>query len=116
MRIANQLGAYQKEHKLKTASETYPMLYRTICSKSIDRKMERLVPAAEWACRIVNDCPKDTLLMACLVVLAKMKSGEYVTQEEIDRWDNKELGDAVSYLVQQGVIEKNLIGEYRKIS
>ncbi|MBO6239493.1 MAG: macro domain-containing protein [Butyrivibrio sp.] len=121
---AERMGDYQKQHGYKNSYETYKAIYRVICSKRTDSRLDRLKEASDRALSVVNDVQDDHLLEGMATALFLIKDEQKIKKDDVvqefanwsedkhNRFKNEDIEKSLEQLEAMGFIQKNLFDEY----
>lgn len=122
--VARSLNEYQKYYGLTNSKDTYEQVYKVICSKKVEEKLERLLPAIEKSTIYVNQISTDKKLEGVATVLFIVQKNSQISKERIvqlfrewsedkaKRFSRGYISECVDYLEETNVIVKNICGDY----
>lgn len=121
---AEKIGRYQKKSSLNDTEETYESIYRIICSKKVDSKINKLLGPTNRALEVVNSTEDELLLEGTATALYLIKDELIVEQSGIinafkewsddkaDRFDENAILRSLDNLEYWGIAQKNLFNQY----
>ena len=122
--VARSLSEYQKHYGLTNSRDTYDQVYKVICSKKTEEKLEKILPAIEKSTDYVNKIQTDKKLEGVATVLFIIQKNNQLNVDEIIRifrhWSEDKakrftkayITECIEYLEQTNIIAKNICGSY----
>ena len=122
--VARGIREYQQFYGLKNSKDTYDQAYKVICSKKTEDKLGKILPAIERATKYVNKIETDKKLEGVATILYLIEKNHNLTEAKIidlfihwsedkaKRFTKQYILDCIFYLVDTGIIIKNVFGEY----
>ena len=124
---ADELGRYQKKKGLSDAKSTYDAIYRVICSKETDKKLEKMTDALDKSLRLVNKTEDNLVLEGAATALFLIKDEKIIKTKDIlkafkewsddkaARFNEEVVLNCLDELEHFGMVRKNLFEEYEII-
>lgn len=122
--VAKRIKEYQIFYDLKDSNTTYKLAYQVVVSKKTEEKLLKLLPAIKKAADYVNAIEDNHDLEGIATVLYLVKTNEEMSKEKIlklfkewsedkaARFSEQQIIDCMNYLVETGILVKNLCGIY----
>lgn len=124
--VARSLGEYQKYYGLTNSEDTYEQVYKVICSKKTEEKLDRLFPAINKATTYVNQISTDKKLEGIATVLFIIQKNNRISKENIirlfkewsedkaKRFSKSYISECIDYLESTDMTMKNICGDYEE--
>lgn len=122
--VAKSLGEYQKYYGLTNSEETYEHIYRVICSKKTEEKLEKLLPAIEKSTAYINQISTEKKVEGIATVLYIVQKNNQVDEKKIvqcfrewsedkaKRFSGDYIMDCIEYLENTNIISRDICGNY----
>lgn len=122
--VARGIKEYQQFYGFSNSQDTYEQAYKVLCSKKIEDKLKKLLPAVDKATEFVNKVGTDKKLEGIATVLYLVENNSNADEKKIvdlfkqwsedkaKRFTKQYIGDCISYLEDTGIIIKNICGNY----
>lgn len=125
--VARNIREYQQYYGIDNSSDTYDQVYKVICSKKTEDKLNKILPAVEKASEYVNAIETDKKLegVATVLYIVQKHNAEYDlnaiveqfknwSEDKEKRFSEEEIIDCINYLEDTSIIYKNICGFYEK--
>jgi O-acetyl-ADP-ribose deacetylase (regulator of RNase III) len=126
--VAKNIKEYQQYYNLDNSKDTYEHIYKDICCRKVDEKIEKMKPAIDKATMYVNAIGTDKKLEGVATILFIIRQnnnclqlGEVVDQfknwseDKAKRFSEDNILECVQYLEDTGIILKNILGLYQSV-
>ncbi len=122
--ICRDIREYQSYYNLKDTESTFQMVYQIICSDKTLAVLDKLTPVIEKASSYVNKIENDQDLEGIASVLYLIENGDEMQKDKLisefkgwsedkaSRFTIEQIEAYIGYLVNTGLIERNLTGSY----
>lgn len=122
--VARSLNEYQKYYGLTNSEDTYEQIYKVICSKKTEEKLEKLLPAIEKSTAYINQISTDKKLEGVATVLFIIQKNNQISKEMIvqlfrewsedkaKRFPKSYIIECIDYLEKTDIIVKNICENY----
>lgn len=122
--VAKGIKEYQDYYLLDNSTDTYEHAYRVVVSKKSEEKLKRILPAVEKAADYVNAIEDNHRLEGVTTVLYLIQNNTEMdekrllelftswSEDKAARFTRQQILDCLNYLVETGIVEKNLCGYY----
>ncbi|MBD5464814.1 MAG: macro domain-containing protein [Lachnospiraceae bacterium] len=122
--VARSLNEYQKYYGLTNSEDTYEQIYKVICSKKTEEKLEILLPAIEKSTAYINQISTDKKLEGVATVLFIIQKNNQIPKEMIvqlfrewsedkaKRFPKSYIIECIDYLEKTDIIVKNICENY----
>ena len=122
--VAKGIKEYQDYYHLDNSKDTYEQAYQVVISEKTNKKMELLMPAIEKATAYVNRIKSNKELEGISTVLfliqnnmgldevGVVKGFKEWSEDKASRFSEKDIVDAIFFLLDTGIIMKNIVGAF----
>ncbi len=122
--IAKDIREYQRHYGLKSSCDTYKNIYQVIVSKKTENKLKKILLAIKKATDYVNSIEDDCNLEGVITVLYLIWNNDDINEEKLLRlfecfpedkllrFTKHNILYFLNYLVETGIVSKNLFGFY----
>lgn len=122
--VAKGIKEYQDYYHLDNSKDTYEQAYQVVISEKTNKKMELLMPAIEKATAYVNRIKNNKELEGISTVLfliqnnmgldevGIVKGFKEWSEDKASRFSEQDIVDAILFLLDTGIIMKNIVGAY----
>lgn len=126
--VARSVSEYQKHYGLTNTKDTYDQVYKVICSKKTEEKIDKIHPSILKATEYLNGIKTDKKLEGIATVLYIVKLSDDLSTEQIvekfkmwsedkaERFSKKYIEECIQYLEKTNIIAKNIWGNYELAS
>lgn len=122
--VAKGIKEYQDYYHLDNSKDTYEQAYQVVISEKTNKKMELLMPAIEKATAYVNRIKSNKELEGISTVLfliqnnmgldevGVVKGFKEWSEDKASRFSEQDIVDAIFFLLDTGIIIKNIVGAF----
>lgn len=126
--VAKTISEYQRYYGLDNTKDTYNQVYKVICSKKTEEKLDKIHPAVIKATEYLNKIKTDKKLEGVATVLYIVQMSDNLSVEQIisnfkawsedkaKRFTKQYINECIQYLEDTNIIAKNICGKYELAS
>lgn len=126
--VARSVSEYQKHYGLSNTKDTYDQVYKVLCSKKTETKIDKIHPSVIKATEYLNEIKTDKKLEGVATVLYIVKMTDDLSTEQIvekfkmwsedkaERFNKENIEEYIEYLENTNIIAKNICGNYELAS
>jgi hypothetical protein len=126
--VAKNIKEYQQYYNLGNSKDTYEHIYKVICCKKVDEKIEKIIPAIDNATMYVNAIDTDKKLEGVATVLFIIQHNNNClhiedvidefknwSEDKAKRFSENYILECIQHLEDTRIIVKNICGLYQII-
>lgn len=122
--IARSIKEYQSYYSIDNSEDTYNLAYKVLCSEKVNNIIYDLSPSIIKATKFVNSIKSESRLECVATVMFIIQKNincdekkivelfKNWSDEKAIRFTEKEIIDSISYLEKEGIIYKDIVGNY----
>jgi O-acetyl-ADP-ribose deacetylase (regulator of RNase III) len=122
--VSRSINEYQKHYGLTNSKDTYDQVYKIICSRNTEQKIEKLYPAIVKSTKFINKINSDKKLEGVATVLYILQKAGRISEDEIvvqfkkwsedkaNRFSKNYIIECINYLELTNIIATDIWGSY----
>lgn len=122
--VAKAIKEYQMFYNLSDSKETYDQVYKVLCSKKVEEKLNKLMPAIKMSTEYINGIKTDKMVegVATVMYLVQKNCNQNAdgiislfkewSKDKSKRFTEQYIQTCIDYLEKTNIIQKNIFGHY----